>query len=221
MTAATGWTWSGPTPEEQRELEERHLREEYERTEQARTRALDLLGRAIPPRAFAVATSIDREETDAVAQLRAAPAVLTVLSGPTGVGKTAAVASVLVDHVRVMARPQDLLAPHAAVFVLWVSAPELARWQRYDEREMARLLGARRLVIDDLGTEFLDEKGSFRSLFDEVIDSRYQHSRPTYITTNVGAETFRARYGERIVDRLREAGRFVAVGGPSLRGRRT
>jgi DNA replication protein DnaC len=75
------------------------------------------------------------------------------------------------------------------------------------------------LVIDDLGAEYSDSKGFFASLFDEVVNARYENMRPTILTTNLDVEGFAARYGERIVDRIREAGRFLNCGAQSLRRR--
>jgi DNA replication protein DnaC len=73
------------------------------------------------------------------------------------------------------------------------------------------------LVVDDLGSEYNDAKGFFAALLDEVIDARYSARLATAITTNLNAATFAARYGARIIDRLREAGRFVNCGNTSMR----
>jgi DNA replication protein DnaC len=74
-------------------------------------------------------------------------------------------------------------------------------------------------VIDDLGSEYHDAKGFFQTLLDEIIDVRYAGKLPTVITTNLDAAGFAAWYGERIVDRVREGGRFIACGNASLRRR--
>jgi DNA replication protein DnaC len=100
---------------------------------------------------------------------------------------------------------------------VFVTATQLARASRYEDATMDRLLTASRLVIDDLGSEYSDAKGFFRSLLDEVVNVRYSMRRPLLITTNVGPEVFTERYGERIMDRLRECGAFTGIGGPSLR----
>ena len=77
------------------------------------------------------------------------------------------------------------------------------------------------LVVDDLGSEYNDAKGFFSALLDEVIDCRYGAKLPTVITTNLDSSGFSARYGARVVDRIREAGRFINCGNTSLRGRAT
>ena len=94
-----------------------------------------------------------------------------------------------------------------------------ARQSRYDSRR-DDLLAAPALILDDLGSEFLDDKGSFLVDLDELVDTYYRAMRPLVITANCTAELFRARYGTRIFDRLLESGEFYLVSGLSLRGRR-
>jgi DNA replication protein DnaC len=64
----------------------------------------------------------------------------------------------------------------------------------------------------------MDSKGAYLSLLDEVVNTRYERLRPTVLTTNIDAQRFRARYGERITDRLNERSGFVVLAGGSLRG---
>jgi DNA replication protein DnaC len=163
-------------------------------------------GLDLPERAHALLESGAVRTTEAVLALEKAGGI-TVLSGLPGCGKTVAAAKWMWDFARQTQRPGGL----------WVTATRLARWPRYDDREMERLLSAPRLVVDDLGTEFLDVGGSFMATLDEVINERYAKRRPTVITTNLNATTFKARYEERIVDRIREDGQFVVIASPSLR----
>lgn len=130
---------------------------------------------------------------------------IVVLAGQVGLGKTCAAAVWLCREVPYGTRR------------LWVSAPRLARWERYDDEAMDRLLLASRLVIDELGVEFADTKGNFQAVLDEVVSTRFSNRRPTLITTNLNAEDFKARYGERIADRIREDGDFHGFTGKSLR----
>ena len=46
---------------------------------------------------------------------------------------------------------------------------------------------------------------------------RHGHRRLTVCTTNLKASDFRARYGERVADRIRECGAFVEIAGTSRR----
>jgi len=73
----------------------------------------------------------------------------------------------------------------------------VATSSRYDLEARARWHDPTWLVLDDLGAEYSDGKGSFRVDLDELDASQ----RTLVITTNCTAADFRSRYGERIVDR--------------------
>jgi DNA replication protein DnaC len=183
-----------------RELEAEAEAERARERDRLRRVALDRLG--VAPKARAVAEAGSLQDTPARASLRGLGTFL-VLSGGAGCGKTVAAAEWLLGK------------GHG----LWLSASALARWKRYDEAEMRRLCDAPALVVDDLGTEYLDDKGNFLALFDELINERYEGARPTVFTTNLAVDAFRERYGARIISRLAEVGRFVTVDGPDLRRR--
>jgi DNA replication protein DnaC len=158
-------------------------------------------------------------DTAAVEALRDGGMTFIVLSGGTGSGKTVAAATWLYRWATDPVNWRE--ASFSPEFVggrgLFVTAARLSRWSKYNSDEMDRLLGCARLAVDDLGAEYLDEKGSYLSLLDELINERYSHRRITVMTTNLDAAQFRSRYGERITDRIRECGRFVSVGPISLR----
>lgn len=114
------------------------------------------------------------------------------------------------------------------------TAPVIAAWQegidplfmtaglftctnRFDRAEMDNLGRVPLLIIDDLGTEFVDARGAFASLFDTVVNARYSACVKTIVTCNMTAKEFRSRYGARLADRWRESGRFVEFTGASLR----
>lgn len=127
-----------------------------------------------------------------------------ILSGPKGVGKTVAAAW---WSLRRKAAP------------LFLRASTFAASSRYNRDERERWMGASALVLDDLGAEYVDAKGSFLVDLDELVDVFYGDKRPLLITTNCGAGAFKERYGERIADRIRECGAFFEWSGPSFRGR--
>lgn len=157
---------------------------------------------------------------------------ILVLSGSKGCGKTLAASwiaaqespDVFFDRARYRATPvwPNDLHPR------FIDAAQLARLPRYESEIMVPLERCSMLVIDDLGMEYADKKGAFHSLLDGLINSRYAARVRTVITTNVSAkvnperpgEDFKARYGERIADRIREDGRFMEIAEPSLRGGR-
>jgi hypothetical protein len=152
----------------------------------------------IPERALAVAGG-KLLETDA-RRLIEGDAIITCLSGNPGVGKSIAAAEWLLRH-------------ESGRFT---KAASLAR---VDRSHVAKILHTPALVLDDLGAEYLDHKGYLLALLDELIDIRYDARLPTVITSNLDEHVFRMRYGERIIDRIRELGRFVIVGGDSMRKR--
>ncbi len=150
--------------------------------------------------------------TDAMSSAKLYPdKTILVLSGANGCGKTTAAAWWIAQRGPVF----DDMETRDPLFV---SAPHLCRYSRYNVAEMHVLEMARRLVIDDLGTEYMDDKGHFCSFLDGLINVRYANELPTLITTNLPAAEFRERLGERIADRIREVGRCVESAEPSLRG---
>lgn len=165
-----------------------------------------------PLRAIEYAISAD-ESNLAIARIRAWDPKrenVLVLSGSKGIGKTVAATwwalrwAVQRDSAPAFAR--------AATF---------AASSRYDRDSdgRERWLRAAALVFDDMGAEFADAKGSLLVDLDELIDVFYGDRKPLLITTNCPHTAFAARYGERIVDRIRECGVFFEWSGPSLRGR--
>lgn len=172
----------------------------------------DLAERGCPVKDIERVISGTLVDTPALAAVRAAherAQTLVALSGPPGLGKTTAATWWLLQR-----RGPTLVRTTAPWFV---DAASLASWPRYDRAQMALLERASALVIDDLGVEFDDQGGAFRSLLDAVVNSRYAACLPTLLTTNLGAREFKARYHERLADRIREAGDFVPLRGDSLR----
>jgi DNA replication protein DnaC len=131
---------------------------------------------------------------------------ILVLAGPPGSGKTTAAGF----WCAFCQSPTSKLLSRRPVFPpLFLKAAWLARTNRYDHGAMMRIERARMFVLDDLGTEYRDEKGSFQATLDTVLDARYDNRLPTIITTNSNVAQFKIDYGERIADRIREAGKFI------------
>lgn len=133
-----------------------------------------------------------------------------VLSGPAGIGKSLAAAHWLWLCT-------EGAAPINYPSHRWYTAAQLCTLSSYDG-EMSRLNTCGQLVIDDLGCEYIDRHGHLNSRLDALIDTRYAQERKTLITTNLNAADFTERYGARVIDRLREGGRYVEISGRSLRG---
>ncbi|MFN0251720.1 MAG: hypothetical protein ACKV2T_32890 [Kofleriaceae bacterium] len=139
------------------------------------------------------------------------PKKLLVLAGGVGTGKTTAAAWLAL-------KGQD---PRPG----FVRIATLARRSLYDRKLTDWLEGLTSLVIDDVGAEFLDGKGAFRSLMDEVVDTFYSNRRTLVMTTNLrprrkGPEDepeFAERYGERVWSRVTQVGVWGDCGTRDLR----
>ena len=138
-------------------------------------------------------------------------APLLVLCGGAGCGKTTAA-------VWWIAQPGPVSPYLPLDSPVFLPAFRLQRLSRFNDAEMRRVELARRLVIDDLGLEYMDDKGAFVSFFDGVLDARYRNNLPLLITTNLQGRELAIRYKGRVADRLRESGRVYNIGDSSMRG---
>lgn len=131
---------------------------------------------------------------------------MLVLSGGVGVRKTGSSCWALTQRAGTFVKADELLRVAASK-----DADDVMLYKR--------CRGTPFLVVDDLGGEYVDDKGWAVKVLNSVLDFRYEHKLKTIITTNLDAQTFKATYQERIADRLRESGRFVSLGGVSVRRR--
>lgn len=204
------------TPEERARRDERErARQEERKREELNTKARRLVAAGVPVKDVRRVLAGSMEQTSPLGRLSSPESgerLILALSGPPGIGKTTAAAWWLLEGHR--RSSTDWVQTTADRFV---TAAELARWPRYDEGRMRDLSRARALVIDDLGVEYADKRGAFTSMVDEVINLRYGNELPTLITTNLPGAEFKARYGERLADRIREVGEFMELPGESLR----
>lgn len=172
-----------------------------------------------PPRAIRVALDAP-QQTEALQYTRTFindhandDASILVLAGGVGVGKTVA---------SVWAMSQIPFNRHGSygsrrfrhVSVLC----EIGLFGSEDnKRERDTMKQCRVLVIDDIGTEHKTDV--FQTLFDGLMNERYEHDGATILTTNLTSDTFLERYGKRIYDRIRGRGQWYEIGHESLRGR--
>lgn len=141
---------------------------------------------------------------DAARSFLAAPpkARLLVLAGTAGQGKSFALAWAVHEKGG-----------------QFVNLNELATASSFDEVFWDRLEAAPVLALDELGGEKMHD--AFEARLYGLLNARYQRNRKTLIATNLLAADFRTRYLanglERLADRLRTAGQWVNLSGPSMR----
>lgn len=133
----------------------------------------------------------------------AGPPRIAILAGPHGTGKTVAAAWLAVNRLA-------LQEPR------FVTAVDLS----YMPRDERRAYFAHGLILDDLGSEHPDARSAWRADIDDLIDHLYRELDCAVITTNLGSAELRARYGDRVGDRIRECGDWIPVVGKSMRGAR-
>lgn len=74
------------------------------------------------------------------------------------------------------------------------------------------------VYVDDIGTEDnLNSYGNKRCPFAELCDEAEKKGKLLILTTNLNVQELTARYGERVVDRLRAVTKVVALMGESKR----
>jgi DNA replication protein DnaC len=177
------------------------------------TRAGELRDNGFPER-FVTAALSELADTTAMQIARRfsyLPKKLLVLAGGVGAGKTTAASWVAL-------KGEDLRPG-------FIRINELERRGRYDKKLDEWMKDKTSLVIDDVGAEFLDGKGAFRSLMDEIVDTFYSNRRTLVMTTNLRPrrgkddeqEQFFERYGERVWSRLSQSGVWGDCGTRDLR----
>jgi len=131
-----------------------------------------------------------------------------VLMGPKGTGKTWTAAAL----TRILLTEDSIPVTFATVqeFVDSVKPSHDGLDMDMVQFELAPLL-----VLDDFGMERQTEFSHDRLM--KLSQSRSHNGRPTIVTTNLLGENIRARYDERIVDRLFGGMRLVYITGGSRR----
>lgn len=184
--------------------------EAQRRAEWERKRPGVLLAAGVPPRKLNKATMPEYDESNpawlAVAGLRlGGDSPVRVLAGPKGCGKTTAAVRWLYTH----GGPRPAFSTAAA----FVAAG------RFDREYRQRWEGATAMVLDDIGVEFADAKGSFLSDLDEFVNHWAESYGVLICTTNSSQAEFKARFGERISSRVRESvDPWHSIAGLDLRG---
>ena len=85
-------------------------------------------------------------------------------------------------------------------------------------RDIDLVLSKHVVSLDDIGTEELSVKyGERRMAFAEVMDAAEKHGKLVIVSTNLGANELKERYGDRVLDRIRAVTKRVLFEGKSLR----
>lgn len=141
-----------------------------------------------------------------------------VLCGAKGVGKSVAATWACVEVIKGGGTAAAITAPRLATLSQFeAGAEELAWLKRVDM-----------LLVDDVGTELLTDFAKAR--MHELFEERHETYRRTVVTSNLTWRTttrdgqtipgLEQRLGERIVDRMTQAGRVVQLSaGKSMRRR--
>jgi len=89
--------------------------------------------------------------------------------------------------------------------------------EEYDEPSgyMQDIIDVDLMIIDDLGTEFLNSFVS-TELFN-IINSRLVERKPVIISTNLGINDIKERYGERISSRIVGEYEIIKFAGEDIR----
>lgn len=193
---------------EREALIQKELKRRYAEAE-AEERALSVLD-CVPRIQSKVREGLTATEATAIiTEWEAAPALwCLLLMGGVGCGKSTAAGA----HLAKEARKKSRWAP------VWVRAVEASRMSAFGQEAEERFKVwrcAAVLVVDDLGTELMTP--TWQQALDDILDYRYEHSLRTVLPTNLRAADFKARYGERISDRIRQDGMVRELSGGSLR----
>ena len=145
--------------------------------------------------------------------------------GPTGTGKTVAIAKHMIDWVIGFMGDEPRLAPNN--FAVWSNWPDEAEniksltgpanWDQLENLEW-RMKTCGRLYLDDIGQERIRGEDDFSlGHLRTILDSRYRAGLPVIWTSNLKPEQLSATYGARTVSRMIQAWPPIMISGPDRR----
>lgn len=227
----TGAEWSGCVEcMKLADIERESVQREQWRKDLSARRWRDKLGRAAIPEKFADRT-LSTYVADTEGQQKALAAArryvdnfeeamlngsCLLLCGTPGTGKT---------HLAIGIAHEVMARGHQAVFVKLMRAIDNVKETYSRDSKVTKAQVIREYVEPDL--LIFDEAGMQRgtdeekAIIFEIIDGRYEQSKPTIMTSNLAAKALEEIIGERSFDRLREGnGKMIVFDWPSHRARR-
>lgn len=153
-------------------------------------------------RAVGDKTPIDCHALTRVKQLAAAESGIVILSGGIGTRKTGSACWLLsqVDG-------GEYLDGHE---LLAIAFDDRARY--------LRIAHAPVVVLDEIKLELLDDKGHWRRVFNDLLNTWYARCARVVMTCNLAMQQFKQLADDRSVSRLRECGDLFFVEGADVRG---
>jgi DNA replication protein DnaC len=144
-----------------------------------------------------------------------------MMLGTCGTGKTWAGLCGLLEVGVYLEGRNEIDLSHSRSNVGFFTHYDVAESVFFHDKAMAdrkKMFNAHVLMLDDLRAEGTGKvSDAFIAWMDELINYRYSHNKPTIITANTTAEKFQVTYGERVVDRIQDAGVILKVNSKSLR----
>ncbi len=135
-----------------------------------------------------------------------------IMIGPVGTMKTQLAVSILRKHLD--AGGSGMMVAMATLLdnLYTMTAMNREECVRYERR----LYNTQLLLIDDLGAEN-NNPAWIKAKIDSIISYRYDHMKPTIITTNCSQQELADTYGGRIFDRVKSNAYCLVFEGPSER----
>ena len=137
-----------------------------------------------------------------------------LLTGNFGTGKTMIANLVLKEFVK--AGYRCFATTFAQTIDMLTASWKSPEDRRYFQR---RFVDSEILLLDDVGRELRSKSNLSESTFDNILRTRVQEGRPTFITTNMSPDELGEGYGSAILSLLKEHSIMCEMTGEDFRSR--